>query len=179
MSENARTAAEKARRQNKAGQAQGVQGFGTVVKKTSDMGLSDGGLEADIYTEVPSSLPKTNPFTNCHTIEDLDAIYGVLTSPENLYADGGRPSFDGNLMFAQRTVEYRTRKDELKRAANVPLFEKEVPNLEPARRDESAMGKTRPPRVTRDATVRPTIPFLVRFPVLGAIQRALKNIFRF
>ena len=48
MSENARTAAaEKARRQNKAGQAQGVHGFGTVARKTSDTSLSNCGLEAD------------------------------------------------------------------------------------------------------------------------------------
>ena len=77
MSENARTAAaEKARRQNKAGQAQGVQGFGTVARKTSDTSLSNCGLEAD--TSLSQDFVEAN--------DDMDKDVNRITATK-VYQD--------------------------------------------------------------------------------------------
>ena len=55
----------------------------------------------------------------------------------------------------------------------------EIDESQTVERDESAMRKTRSSRGSRQTRGRPVPPFLVRFPVLGAMRRAVKNIFRF
>ena len=106
-------------RERKRKTAKGVEGQYDDENKPSGSSLADGGLRSAEFgsAEVPTQLPPTSPFVDCHTVDDLDDLWDAVSDPTAL------------------ANEYRARKKELKAAAaHANLIEGEpnakVENLE-------------------------------------------------
>ena len=87
-------------RERKRKTAKGAEGQYDDENKPSGSSLADGGLQTASFgsVEVPSSLPATSPFIDCHDLEDLDNMWFAVTDTGAL------------------ANEYRARKRELKTA---------------------------------------------------------------